>query len=277
MAAARLDITLEPGSGFELEFTWKDSNGVPTNLTGYTAQAQVRSGYSAALPALTFTVALGGSTGVVTVSADSTATEAVTIGRGVWDLELTPPTGDPIRILYGDVTVMAEVTRGTITPAPGLPPVSQPGAFITSGIATSFPPNVVTVMTFDTVIADNDGFWDPAHPTRLTVPWSGLYFIHGNIEFTANTGGARQVYFRKNGRTTGTDPDSVDLGHGEPYLVGPTPTDTPQVHAHCAAVLAAGDYVEMFGAAIGASTSIVNRVVRPNTPQFALFYQGSVS
>lgn len=152
------------------------------------------------------------------------------------------------------------------------------GAFMTSGIATSIPPQVATPIVFDTVIADNNSFWDPAHPTRLNILQPGLYFLHGNIEFTANGKGARIVGFRKNGRTTGYDPDSVDLGHSETYYVPAAyPNTTPQVHAHAAAVLAAGDYVEMYGFtdfSPGDEATLAVRYVRPNTPQFAIFYQG---
>lgn len=152
-------------------------------------------------------------------------------------------------------------------------------AFITSTLSTSLRPNVPTPIVFDTVVADNGGFWDPDHPTRLTVPpgKAGLYLAHGNVEFTANPNGERLVLIRRNGRTISTPTESVDLGHSETYVPGPYPTDTPQVHANTPAVLDEGDYVELFGLAVflpGDMATVPTRHVPPNTPKLALFYQG---
>lgn len=157
-------------------------------------------------------------------------------------------------------------------------------AFVTSTLPTTFVDGVVTFIVFDTVVADSDGFWDPAFPTRLTIPpgKAGLYFIHGNIEFQADTAGERLVGFRRN--TSATFPNgepaigggSSDLGHGESYVPSTFPTDTPQVHANTPAVLEEDDYVEMFGLAVGTSHTIDSRHVPPVTPHLYLDYKGPV-
>lgn len=157
-------------------------------------------------------------------------------------------------------------------------------AFITSTIPTTVPDGgVATPIVFDTVVADNDGYWDEDQPTRLTVPKDGLYFIEGNVEFTANTAGERLVLIRRNRSDSFPNGEpaigggSADLGHGEAYVPSTFPTDTPQVHAKTTAVLDAGDYVELFAFIAGVGADLASRHVPPNTPHLAVFYQGPAS
>jgi hypothetical protein len=105
----------EQGATFTREITWLDSEGVPVNLTNYTARMQVRATASSASTLLSLTssggdIVLGGTAGTITITASATATAAVAAGCYVYDLELVDGT-TVYRLLQGDFTVDAEVTR----------------------------------------------------------------------------------------------------------------------------------------------------------------------
>lgn len=117
MAAATHNITIEQGSVFTLNLVYKDSNGAPVNLTGYSARMQVRQRYSSAEAALSLVsptnITLGGAAGTIVAKATANMTQALDIKQGVYDLELVPPSGagDAFRLVEGSVTVTPEVTR----------------------------------------------------------------------------------------------------------------------------------------------------------------------
>ena len=116
MASNRFNLSIEQGATLSLVATWKDSNGTPVNLTGYTARMQVRDNYDAANTKLSLTtensgIALGGTAGTITITAAATATAALAAPyTGVYDLELVTG-GTVTRLLQGVATVSPEVTR----------------------------------------------------------------------------------------------------------------------------------------------------------------------
>ena len=107
-------IKIDQGGTWNLSLTYK-INSTPVNLTGFTASMMVRKNYTDANPILTLTtenggIVLGGSAGTINITASATATAAMPPGSGVYDLELY--TGSEVRkLLRGDVTIIAEVTR----------------------------------------------------------------------------------------------------------------------------------------------------------------------
>ena len=114
------NLTIDKGSTFNILFTWstKDINNVktPVNLTGWTARSQMRESHDAATAVVSLTtensgIVLGGSSGTVQLSIAATATSAITIDKGVWDLEMVDGTGKVTRLLEGSVTFKPEVTR----------------------------------------------------------------------------------------------------------------------------------------------------------------------
>lgn len=116
MASEIYDITIEQGATFPLSLVWKDSLGVPVNLTGYTARMQLRETYTSATPIFDLTsaggaIVLGGALGTIVVTASATITGAITIKRGVYDLELTSPLGVVTRLIEGTAYITPEVTR----------------------------------------------------------------------------------------------------------------------------------------------------------------------
>jgi len=100
---------MEQGANFSATVPVLGDDGLPFNLTGYTGAAQVRKHYSS-LTAYTFTVALGGNTGIVTLSMTPVQTGAISPGIHVFDCEVT--SGNTVyRVAEGQVHITAQVTK----------------------------------------------------------------------------------------------------------------------------------------------------------------------
>jgi hypothetical protein len=111
MSAGIHNFTLDQGATFNRQLTIKENNS-PLNLTGYTGAIQLRSSYDASTVALSVTVAVTNATqGILTISASSSSTTALTEGIYVYDLEITNSSGTVTRLLQGQITVSPEVTR----------------------------------------------------------------------------------------------------------------------------------------------------------------------
>jgi len=115
MPATTYDLLIEQGATFSQVITYKES-GVAVNLTGYTARMQVRATLESASTLVELTtansrIALGGTAGTITLTISATDTEALTAGRGVYDLELVSGSGIVTRLLQGVATISRNVTR----------------------------------------------------------------------------------------------------------------------------------------------------------------------
>jgi hypothetical protein len=104
-------LAIYQGDDYAAVVTVMGDGDTPADLTGYTAQSQIRSGPADADPVIAATV----NTAVVlpnfinlTISHTDTATLK---GNYVWDLQLTAPDGTIQTILVGKVQVTPEVTR----------------------------------------------------------------------------------------------------------------------------------------------------------------------
>ncbi len=116
MAAAKHDILIEQGATFRLNLVWKDSAGVPVNLTGYSARMQVRRSLNSSEPLLNLTtsngaITLGGAAGTIAVVAAATLTDDINARSAVYDLELQSADGTVTRLIEGRATISPEVTR----------------------------------------------------------------------------------------------------------------------------------------------------------------------
>lgn len=119
MTAAPIDLTVfaENGATFVQVLIWEDPAGVPIDLTGYTARAQVRPVPASDRVLLSVSspssgIVLGGVAGTVTLTFSAAQTAALPHGRvGVWDLLLTSPTGIVTRLAEGAVSCSLSVTR----------------------------------------------------------------------------------------------------------------------------------------------------------------------
>jgi len=118
MAAKCYNITIEQGADFQLELVYQDDNGDPIDLTGYTAEMQIREKLTTDPPFLTLSTANGrividGPNGSITLSIANADTAALTQTAGVYDLELTSGDATPVivRLIEGQVKISQEVTR----------------------------------------------------------------------------------------------------------------------------------------------------------------------
>lgn len=60
------------------------------------------------------------------------------------------------------------------------PELPMPSATIFNSADQPAPSPGTTILTYDSVLWDDGGFYDPAHPTRLTAPIPGLYLVGAN-------------------------------------------------------------------------------------------------
>jgi hypothetical protein len=111
--AGEYDITIEQGSGFSLPLTYEAPEGSLVDFTGSTGRLHVRSKYGATDKLIELTTENGG----IELGADGsielnmTAVQTAAISRGVYDLEIVPPAGEPYKIIKGNVYLKREVTR----------------------------------------------------------------------------------------------------------------------------------------------------------------------
>lgn len=113
MPAANYDILIEQGATYQQEFVWKDSAGTPVDLSTYSGRMQVRQLKTEAI-LLNLTEGSGvtlGSDGSINIFVSATVTSALPLVPARYDLELEDSTGIVTRLLQGDVTISAEVTR----------------------------------------------------------------------------------------------------------------------------------------------------------------------
>jgi hypothetical protein len=108
--ATKANIIIDQGTTFSTVITLADEDNTLINLTGYTANSQIRKHYSSS-NSTPFSVSLGGVQGTVTLSLTSTQTSNIAAGRYVYDVELTSSSNVVSRIVEGIVTITPEVTR----------------------------------------------------------------------------------------------------------------------------------------------------------------------
>ena len=113
MAAGKYNMLIQQGATYNQTITLKDAAGTTAiNITGCTAQAMIREQYTDTTPAATFTCMIPtGTDGKILISLTPTQTSALSFEKGVYDIELTYPSGTKDRILQGNVVVSKEVTK----------------------------------------------------------------------------------------------------------------------------------------------------------------------
>ena len=114
--AGSFDFTIEQGATFHLGMTWKIDT-VPVNLTNWTARLQARVDVEDTEVILSLTtdagggITLGGAAGTITLDRNATQTALLQTGQFVYDLELISGVSTVTRLLQGQLTISAEVTR----------------------------------------------------------------------------------------------------------------------------------------------------------------------
>lgn len=109
--AAYSELQLEQGATFSTTINVEDTQGAAINLSGYTANSQIRkSYYSSSAYNLTATVT-GIANGEITLSMTAANTANISSGRYLYDLLITSPTSIKTRVVEGIVVILPSITR----------------------------------------------------------------------------------------------------------------------------------------------------------------------
>lgn len=110
--ATKANLVIDQGSDFETELYLLDQNKDSVDLSGFTANAQIRRWYTSASPAAEFTTSINTTNGILTLSLTNSQTSNLVHGRYVYDVELVNSSANVVsRIVEGIVTVTPQVTR----------------------------------------------------------------------------------------------------------------------------------------------------------------------
>lgn len=110
MAAAQYDIIVEQHQDFARAFSLAE-NGVPIDLTNHTFTAQLRERTQATTGYNFEVTVVDALQGLINMVMTDTITSTITPGWHVYDLIMTRPDGDKVRLLEGQAQVKAGVTR----------------------------------------------------------------------------------------------------------------------------------------------------------------------
>ena len=106
------NLYVEAGATFSRTVTYTNDDGTLFDLTGYTAELQVRETVSSASAAITKTPSIDTETAEISWIFTAAETAALTASKYVYALELTKTSdGTVTRLLEGDLTVSPEVVR----------------------------------------------------------------------------------------------------------------------------------------------------------------------
>jgi hypothetical protein len=108
---SKADLLIYQGDDYSATVTVSNNTTTPPDLTGFIAQAQIRSGPADSNSQVIVELAATISTNIVTLSIPAAQTVLLTKPLYAWDLQLHSPTGSITTILAGRVIVTAEVTR----------------------------------------------------------------------------------------------------------------------------------------------------------------------
>ena len=111
MPAAYQNLYIEQGTTFSTTITLDDVYGDIYDLTGYTANSQIRKSYYSSNATATFATSINTSHGTVTLSLDSSTSANIAAGRYVYDATITDTSYNVTRILEGVIDVSPSVTR----------------------------------------------------------------------------------------------------------------------------------------------------------------------
>lgn len=114
MNPGRYNINVYKGTTFSLAPAWKIDN-LPVNITGYTADMQVRATADSAIIVELSTsngrAVISGALGQTTLKLTATETAALAAGNYFYDLNLTSPSAVVTKILQGSFVVEESVTN----------------------------------------------------------------------------------------------------------------------------------------------------------------------
>jgi hypothetical protein len=112
MPAAYQNLYVEQGSTFSTTIALDDVYGEAYNLTGYTANSEIRKSYYSSNTTAVFSTSISPAEGTITLLLTSAVTSNISPGRYVYDTIITGVNSDSVtRVLEGVVDVSPGVTR----------------------------------------------------------------------------------------------------------------------------------------------------------------------
>lgn len=113
--AVTYNTVIDQGADWFINFQYKQPDGTPVNLTGYTAALQVRTSPLAKTAVLTLDTPDGltitANTGTIAAHATAAQTAVITNGKYSYDLEITNNVGVVTRLVQGTIEVSPQTTR----------------------------------------------------------------------------------------------------------------------------------------------------------------------
>jgi hypothetical protein len=109
--ATKANLVIDQGTTFSTTITMMDDNGNLIDLTGYSANSQIRKHYTSTT-AVNFSAEINVSTAEITLSLTNIQTANLTAGRYVYDVEVSDTYSNTVsRVVEGIVTITPNVTR----------------------------------------------------------------------------------------------------------------------------------------------------------------------
>jgi len=110
--ASKLNITIDQGSDVTFDIELEDSNGIPLDITTYTARSMLRKHYQST-NSISFTcdTTSNGANGILILSLTANQTANIVAGRYVYDIELVSEANVVTRVIEGLATITPEVTK----------------------------------------------------------------------------------------------------------------------------------------------------------------------
>lgn len=109
------DFSVFQGDDKSFSVAYQNPDGSPIDLTGYTARMQARASYDSDAAVLDLSVGDGLTitplAGKISVALANAVTADIPAGVYVYDLEITSGAGVRKKLIFGKMTVLAEVTK----------------------------------------------------------------------------------------------------------------------------------------------------------------------
>ena len=119
MPAGKYNFTIEQGTRFSRDFTWKNADRTPVNISGYSFRMMARHKHDDALPIISLSTfeppggisIVDGPNGRFRISLTQAQTTALSFNEAIYDLEAVPSGDGAIRILEGKINFSKGVTK----------------------------------------------------------------------------------------------------------------------------------------------------------------------
>lgn len=111
MTAINLNFLIEAGATFSRELVYTNEDGTLFDLTGFTAELQVRETVSSATALLTVTPSIDVETATIDWGFTAAQTSTLTKEKYVYAMELYGPDELVIRLIQGELVISPEVVK----------------------------------------------------------------------------------------------------------------------------------------------------------------------